>query len=164
MRIVASKKIANKKESELEFYKNYSKFIFKSLKKQIFQNFLTWILKKERIEKKKIKDIQIRMFPSIKQNGKTIAGKCKSNGVIFLYPKKRSYCQKTKQKINSTGLLKYLQGRGRATLIHELLHIKYENDEKKVKNLTKQYYSIFHKKIGSNPLVFKKYNKMIFNY
>jgi hypothetical protein len=104
------------------------------------------------------------MFPFIKENGNSIAGKCNSKGEVFLYPKRQKACQKINQKVSPKGFLKYLKGRARATLIHELLHLKYESDEHKVKNLTKKYYSIFHKNIGSSPLVLKKYRNMIFKY
>jgi hypothetical protein len=164
MGIVASIKKGKKKGAKLEFYGNYSVYVFKCLRKPVFQKFLNWILKREKIRKERIKNVQIRMFPSIKKNGNSLAGRCNTNGEIFLYPKTRKSCIRAKQKSDLKGFLKYLQGRARASLIHELLHVKYKDDEDKVKSLTKKYYAIFHKNIGSNPLVFKKNQKMIFNY
>ena len=138
--------------------------MFKSLKKQLFQNFIKWILKRENIKKDKIKNVQIRMFPFVKENGNSLAGKCNGKGEVFLYPKRQKSCKKITQKISSKGFLKYLKGRARATLIHELLHLKYESDEQRVKVLTKKYYSFFRKNIGSSPLVLRKYRNMIFKY
>ena len=164
MKIVASLKNGARNKSELKFYDNYSAIVFKSLKRPLFQNFLDWILKRENIKKDKIKNVQIMMFPFVKENGNSLAGKCNSKGEVFLYPKKQKSCQKINQKVSSNGFLKYLTGRARATLIHELLHLKYESDEEMVKILTKKYYSIFHKNIGFNQLVLKKYLNMIFKY
>jgi hypothetical protein len=163
MGIVASINKGKKKDTDLEFYGKYSFFIFKSLKKPIFQKFVSLILQKENIKKEKIKNIQIHMFPSIKENGNSLAGKCNSKGEVFLFPKKINTCKKIKQKLNSNFLMKYLQYRARASLIHELLHLKYTDNEDKVKVLTKKYFTLFQKKEGSNSLDFKKYNEMIFN-
>ena len=164
VKIVASTR-NSKNKSEVEFYSKYSVFVLESLKKPLFQIYLNWIMKREEIDKRKIKSVQIRMFPFIKQNGNALAGRCYTKkGEIFLFPKKRKSCQKIKQRTDAKGLLKVLQGRARAALIHEILHIKYKKDERKVKNLTKKYYTHFYKKNNYNPLVFEKHCKLIFNY
>ena len=155
----------SKNKSEIEFYSKYSVFVLKSLTKPFFQIYLNWILKREEIDKRKIKSVQIRVFPFIKQNGNALAGRCNiKKGEIFLFPKRRKSCQKIKQRTDGKGFLKVLQGRARAALIHEILHIKYKKDEQKVKRLTKKYYTHFYEKNGSNPLVFEKHCRLIFNY
>jgi hypothetical protein len=164
LKIVASIK-NSKNRSEVEFYNRYSIFVFESLKKPHFQRYLNWILKREKIDKEKIRNVQIRVFPFIKKNGNGLAGRCYTKkGEILLYPKRQKSCQKIKQRTDAKGFLKVLKGRARAALIHEILHIKYKKDEQKVKSLTKKYYVNFYEKLGSNPSVFEKHCKLIFNY
>ena len=164
MGIVSSLKERQKVGQNLEFYNKYAFTIFKSLRKPIFQRFLTWILRTENIPKGKVKDIQIRMFPLMKLNGNYLNGKCNSKGEVFLYPKKFDACKKRRKKISQTCFIDYIKGRARASLIHEILHLKYEGDEKKVKELTKKYYLKFYSNIDFNPLDFKKHKDMVFNY
>jgi hypothetical protein len=143
MRIVVCSRNKNVKEKKKELYEKYAFLVFNSLKRPRFQKFLKWIFKIEDIEKSKIKDIQIRTFPVLKENGKQLLGKCNANGEIFLYPKKFDKCNK---KIKILGKFKfglYIKKRAKITLIHELLHLKYENNEPKVKALTKKYYEIY---------------------
>lgn len=155
----------SKNKSEVDFYNEYSLFVFKSLKKPFFQFYLNWILKREKIDKEKIKSVQIRVFPFVNQNGNALAGRCYTKrGEILLYPKRRKSCQRIKQKTTSHGFFKVLQGRARAALIHEILHIKYTKDERLVKSLTKKYYTHFCKKNGANPSGFEKHCNLIFNY
>src|SRR4030042_2057409 len=47
------------------------------------------------------------------------------------------------QKFGKSTLLMYAGSRARAALIHELLHLKYETDEKKVRELAKEYFFDF---------------------
>ena len=143
MRIVASSKKQKVKEKKLMFYKKYAFLVFSSLKKSRFQKFLNWILIKENIQKSKIKDIQIRMFPFVKKNGNQLIGKCNSKGEIFLYPKKLDTCRKKVKNLGKNGLKQYILNRAKAAIIHEILHLKYEDDETKVRELTDKYYSIY---------------------
>ena len=143
MRIVASSRKQNIKEKKLKFYKKYAIIVFSSLKKPRFQKFLDWILTRENIQKNKINDIQIRMFPFVKENGNQLIGKCNSKGEIFLYPKKFDYCRKKVDKMGNKGFKRYIVTRAKAGLIHELLHLKYEDNETKVRELTSKYYSIY---------------------
>ena len=143
MRIVASSKKQKVKEKKLMFYKKYAFLVFRSLKKPRFQKFLNWILIKENIQKSKIKDIQIRMFPFVKKNGNQLIGKSNSKGEIFLYPKKLDTCRKKVKNLGKNGLKQYILNRAKAAIIHEILHLKYEDDETKVRELTDKYYSIY---------------------
>ena len=164
MCIVASIKKGQKKDVNVEFYGNYANYVSNCLRKPIFQRFLKWVMKREKIQKGKIRNVQIRMFPTIEENGNFLIGKCNSKGEVFLYPKKIGACKKKRQRISSECLLGYIQGRAMASLIHELLHLKYGSNEEKVKELTKKYYSIFHSNNDSKPLDFKKHQAMVFNY
>lgn len=164
MGIVASTEKGRRKNPNLLFYNNYAVYVFRCLKKPIFQKFLKWVLNREKIQKDEIKNVQIRIFPSIKKNGNCLNGKCNSNGELFLYPKRLAVCRKKKQKIKSRSFREYIEGRARASLIHELLHIKYRADEKIVKKLTKKYYSIFQSNNDLKPLDFEKHQELIFNY
>lgn len=130
-------------EKQLQFYTNYASAIFETLRKPLFQKFITWIVKREQIEKKAVKDIQVRVFPFQKENGRSLAGKCSSEGVILIFPKKLSFLQKKLQIHKKEKVRFYLKSRAMAALIHELLHLKYESNESKVRKLTKKYFRIF---------------------
>jgi hypothetical protein len=159
IRVVSNpKKVESYSEKGLHVYTKYASIVSKTLKKPIFQRFIDWLTKIERIENKAVKDIQIRVFPFRKENGKSVAGRCSKDGVILIFPKKWSFFQKKiedheKEKVNY-----YLKNRAMAALIHELLHVKYASNEDKVRRLTKKYFNIFihHQKInnqmGSNNL------------
>ena len=142
MRIVACSRKQITKENKLKLYEKYALLVFNSLKKPRFQKFLKWILTREKIEKSKIKDVQIRMFPFVKENGNQLIGKCNTKGEIFLYPKKLDKCKK-RWKLGKEGFKHYIETRAKAALIHELLHLKYEDNEAKVNDLTKKYYEIY---------------------
>jgi len=143
--LVASIKKGDKKRSHSEFYGKYAVVVFRCLRKPIFLKFVNWVLKREEIQEEKVKSVQIRMFPSVKNNGNSLIGRCNPQGEVFLYPKRLDVCRKKFQKMNPAGFRKYVEGRARASLIHELLHLKYESDENKVKQLTKKYFTIFHR-------------------
>jgi len=143
--LVASIKKGDKKRSHSEFYGKYAVVVFRCLRKPVFLKFVNWVLKREEIQEEKVKSVQIRMFPSVKNNGNSLIGRCNPQGEVFLYPKRLDVCRKKFQKMNPAGFRKYVEGRARASLIHELLHLKYESDENKVKQLTKKYFAIFHR-------------------
>jgi len=164
MKIVASIKKGNKKKNRSKFYGVYAIVVFRCLRKPIFLKFLNWVLKIEKIQKEKVKNVQIRMFPSIKNNGNPLIGKCNTQGEIFLYPKRLDICRKKIKKMKPESLKKYVECRARASLIHELLHLKYESDENKVKQLTKKYFTIFYRNQYSELSELTKYKEMIFNY
>ena len=51
-----------------------------------------------------------------------------------------------------------------ASLIHELLHIKYKNDESKVQHLTKKYFSTFVKNQNHNAQNVNIVQNMLFTF
>lgn len=104
------------------------------------------------------------MFPSVKNNGNSLIGRCSPQGVIFLYPKRAAICKRIFDKMNPKGFRRYVEGRARASLIHELLHLKYKGNENKVKRLTKKYFTIFHRKQNLEKSSATNYKDMIFNY
>jgi hypothetical protein len=147
IRVVTNKKNLERcPENRLHFYSYYASTVSKTLKKPLFQKFLQWIMSKENIKKRSVTDIQVRLFPFRKKNGRSLAGRCKSNdGIIIIFPKQQSFLQKKLQKHKKEKVSFYLKSRAMASLIHELLHIKYKSDERKVQHLTKKYFSTFVK-------------------
>lgn len=136
-------KLVTFSETRISFYKKYSYFVLKTLRKPLFQSFLLWIMKRESIEEYAITSVKVMTFPFKKKNGNGLAGKCNSKGEINIYPKKLKFCRKLKQKFGKEMLYSYIKNRARATLIHELLHMKYCDNEEKVRKLTKNYLNFF---------------------
>ena len=146
MRITArSKKRVEFSKNHLSFYMRYALVAFNTLRKPMFQKFLNWVLRRERIEENKVKDVQIRMFPLRKENGNGLAGKCNNEGKIFLYPRRLEFFLERMQELGRENVNFYIKSRARAALIHELLHLKYASDEEKVRELTRRYFNIFTK-------------------
>jgi hypothetical protein len=157
IRVVSNpKKVESCPEKRLHFYTNYASVVSETLRKPIFQRFLDWILKREKIEKNAVKDIQVRVFPFQKENGKSVAGRCNNEGVILIFPKKRIFIKKKMQDHKKEKVRFYLKSRAMAALIHELLHVKYESNESKVRKLTKKYFGIFIQ--HQNPSTQKAHN------
>ncbi len=141
------KKLANFSQNQVRFYLKHSSFIFRALKRPSFQRFLHWMLKKERIEEQTVKAVHIKVFPLRRKNGKGIAGNCDiTRGRIRVYPKTTKFCQIFKKKFGRNTLLVYAGNRARAALIHELLHLKYAENEKTVRELAENYFCIFTQK------------------
>ena len=126
------------------FYERYSTVIFKTLRRNSFQSFINWMLKKESIDVESVENIRIMVFPFRKENGKFLAGKY-GKGEIYIYPKRLEYYRKLVKRHGKKDVHSYLKNRARATLIHEFLHVKYLNNEEKVRQLTKKYLEIFLK-------------------
>ena len=163
IRVVSNpKKVESCPEKRLEFYTNYASAVFETLKKPLFQKFLDWIIKREKIEKKAVTDIQVRLFPFQKENGNSLAGKCSDKGVILIFPKRRSFLQKKMQDHKKEKVRFYLKSRAMAALIHELLHVKYESNESKVRQLTKKYFSIFIRHQNMNTESVNSIQNMLF--
>ena len=163
MKITASsKKRAAFSKNHLHFYTKYAFVVFKTLRKPLFQKFLSWVLRREKIEEHKVKDVQIRMFPLRKENGNGLAGKCKREGKIFLYAKRLEFCREKTQELGKENINFYIKSRARAALIHELLHLKYESDEEKVRELTRRYFNIFIKHQHTQNSDAHKIAKMLF--
>jgi hypothetical protein len=148
MRIsVDHEKLGNFSQNHVKFYLKYSSFVFKALKKHSFQKFLRWMLKKEKIGEQIVSAVQVKVLPFRRKNGHGVAGKCNTaRGRIRIYPKTMKFCQIFKQKFGLNTLLAYAGNRARAALIHELLHLKYAEDEKTVRALAKGYFCIFTQK------------------
>ena len=163
MRITArSKKRGESSENHVSFYAKYAFVVLNTLRKPLFRKFLNWMLRKERIKEHKVKDVQIRMFPFIKENGNGLAGKCNSKGEIRLYPKRLDFCRKQMQESGKKNLDFYIKSRAKATLIHELLHLKYVSDEEKVRELTEKYFNTFIKHQRIQDLDAHNITEMIF--
>jgi hypothetical protein len=141
--VVKPQKTANFPEKRLRFYEKYAALVQQTLKKPLFQRFLHWILKREAIEKHQVKDIQVRVLPFLKDNGNTLAGRCGRNGEIILYPKRLDSCRKLTSKFGKKSAFLYIKSRARATLVHELLHLKYSSNEDEVRRLTEKYLRAF---------------------
>lgn len=148
MRICFSQKeLQSFSNSQVRFYQKYSDFVFKSLAKTSFQQFLSWMLKKENIKKEAIRLIQVKTLPLRSKNGKGVAGNCNlARGQIRIYPKTSKFCQLFRKKFGKDLLHFYAKNRARAALIHELLHLKYVKDETTVRELSKKYFHAYTKK------------------
>jgi hypothetical protein len=135
------------------FYKNYSLFTLQSLRKSSFQEFLCSMLVTEKIEEETVNTVDIKVFPAPIKNGFNIIGKCDtSTGRIRIYPKTFSFCFAFRKAYGKNYLFAFVGNRAKAALIHELLHLKYVSDEKKVQELTAIYFSGYMKKqFGKNP-------------
>jgi hypothetical protein len=163
IRVVSNpKKVESCPEKGLHFYTNYASVVSETLRKPLFQRFLDWIIKREKIEKNAVKDIQVRVFPFQKENGKSVAGRCNNEGVILIFPKKRSFLQKKMQDHKKEKVRFYLKSRAMAALIHELLHVKYDSNESKVRQLTKKYFSIFIRHQNTNTQKANSIQKILF--
>jgi len=145
IRRVGNRQKVAKFSENLRFYVKYAAFVLKALRRPRFQKFLNWMIKRENIRENMVKDIQVRVLPFKKKNGNGLAGKCKSNGEILVYPKRLEFCQELIRKSGKETALSYIRSRAQAALIHEFLHVKYSSDEEKVRELTKKYFNIFAK-------------------
>ncbi|MCW4015727.1 MAG: hypothetical protein NWF06_05100 [Candidatus Bathyarchaeota archaeon] len=166
IRVVSNpKKVENCSEQRLQFYTDYASAVSETLRKPLFQKFLYWIIKRERIEKRAVTDIQVRVFPFQKENGNCLAGRCNSDdGVILIFPKKRSFLKKKLKNHKKEKLRFYLKSRARAALIHEILHMKYEGNENKVRQLTKKYFGIFMRHQNHDTQNLHAIQKMLFAF
>ena len=134
-------------QKHYSFYTNYSSFVIRSLKRPSFQRFLSWMLQREKIGEQVVRAVHVKVFPFRRKNGKGLAGNCApAEGKIRIYPKTVKFCRKFTQKFGKHSLLVYAGNRARAALIHELLHLKYVEDEKTVRELTKEYFFAFVQK------------------
>jgi hypothetical protein len=146
------------------FYKNYSLFILKALRKYSFQEFLCCMLLSENIEEKIVNTVYIKVFPAPRRNGFNIVGKCDTfRGRIRIYPKTFKFCYAFRKKFGKNYLFTFVGNRARAALIHELLHLKYISDEKKVQALTDFYFSAYLNKQFNRNLNLISLHDLIFN-
>jgi hypothetical protein len=161
IRIVSENKRLNFSEEHLNFYTKYSAFILKKLTKSEFQKFMIRILLAENIQTSSIKTVDIELLPSKANKGFSIIGKCDTiRGKIRIYPKSKNFCATFSRKFGKDILIDFVGERARAALIHELLHLKYSGDERKVRELTQSYFSAYMKKrVVKNPVAL---NSLIF--
>jgi hypothetical protein len=146
------------------FYTNYSRFIMKALKKSSFQEFLCSMLLAENMQIEIVNTVDIRVFPAPRKNGFNIIGKCDPfRGRIRIYPKTFNYCYSFRKRYGKKYLFAFVGNRARAALIHELLHLKYINDEEKVRELTDTYFSEYLKKQFTKNSKFIPLHSLIFN-
>jgi len=148
--------------NHFRFYRKYAFAVFNTLRKPLFQKFLSWVLRRENIDEHNVKDVQIKMFPFIKENGNGLAGKCNSKGEILLYPKKLDFFRERVKELGRENVSFFIRSRARATLIHELLHLKYVSDEEKVREFAEKYFNIFTKHQRTQDLDTYNITKMIF--
>src|SRR4030066_2585691 len=142
--IVGPEKLGSFSQNHVTFYMKYSSFVFRSLKRPSFQRFIYWMLRRENIEEQMVRAVDVKVFPLRRKNGKGLAGNCDTTrGKIRIYPKTVKFCREFTQKFGKSTLLMYAGSRARAAIIHELLHLKYETDEKKVRELAKEYFFAF---------------------
>jgi len=131
-------------EKHAEFYFKYAKVVAETLRCHSFQSFLDWVIKKENINKDEVRDIRVIVFPSKNERGKRLAGRCSKRGQISIYPKGIKAILRLLVKNKKEKLGFYLKKRAMSTLIHELLHVKYLDDEERVRELTKSYFDVFN--------------------
>jgi hypothetical protein len=143
----------------VSFYLHYSSFVFKSLQKRAFQKFLHKMLKTENIQEQSITEVHVKVFPLRRSNGRGLAGNCvPARGKIQIYPKTMTFFRAFKEKFGKNTFLAYACSRARAALIHELLHLKYATDEKRVRELAKEYFFAFTRK------TFHRDGRSLFSY
>lgn len=130
-------------DTRASFYMKYASVALKTLRKPLFQSFLSWMLKRENIEEHAVTSVDVMTFPFRTEKGKALIGRCNNKGEIRIYPKRLEFCRKLKHQCGKERLHSYIETRARATLIHELLHMRYPDDEERVKELTKKYFNIF---------------------
>jgi hypothetical protein len=166
IRVVSNpRKLENCPEKQLQFYTDYASAVSDTLRKPLFQKFLHWLMKREKIEKMAVNDIQVRVFPFKNENGRSLAGRCNSDGgVILIFPKRRSFLRKKLQNHKKEKIRFYLKSRAMAALIHELLHMKYEGNENKVRQLTEKYFGIFIRHQNPNAQNVHAIQKILFAF
>ena len=143
---VQPEKMVRLSEKYVRFYTKYASIAFKSLKKPKFQKFVRWMLRREKMEAHIVETVQVRVFPFQKKNGNSLAGRCHvRTGEIRIYPKKLESCRKLVQKFGKEKAHSYIKNRAKASLIHEILHLKYSSDEERVRELTRKYLTLFFK-------------------
>jgi hypothetical protein len=162
MRISArDEKLGELSSTRASFYMKYASFVLKTLRKPLFQGFLSWMLERENMEEQVVTSVSVMTFPFQKENGNALVGRCSSKGEIRIYPKRSEFCRRLKRKYGKERFYSYIKTRARATLIHELLHMRYSDDEERVRELTKKYFNIFSKHPNA-PNPEKRVLKMLF--
>lgn len=149
-------------DRQKRFYAKYASVTFKTLESPLFQRFLDWIMQRENIEERLVASVQVELFPFRGENGKGLAGKYNSRGEIVIYPKRLEFCRRLVKDFEKEIVYFYIKARAKATMIHELLHAKYSNDEAKVRRLTRKYFTIFARHEGPRNVNADRIVDMIF--
>ena len=134
------------RERQTEFYRKYAAVTKRTLSRPLFQGFLRWMLAKESIEGDMISKIKVMVFPFRNEKGNWLAGRINRKGDIYIFPKKKESCKKLLRKFEKDTVYFYIKARAMAALIHELLHLRYANDENIVRQKTEKYFQIFLRK------------------
>ncbi|UCH37121.1 MAG: hypothetical protein JSV76_05375 [Candidatus Bathyarchaeota archaeon] len=140
----------NFSEKAIRYYARYALGVLATLRDPFFRRFIYRLLNRENIAINRIHDIRIKTFPKRnEQNGKKLIGKCSTNGTISIYPKDLKFMQQLRKTREPDNVTFYVTSRARATLMHELLHLKYFDRERKVRALTERYFTAFlrHRKL-----------------
>lgn len=130
-------------EKYVEFYFEYAEVVAETLRWPLFQRLLDRVIREENINKNEVRDIRVIVFPSKNKRGKGLAGRCSKRGRISVYPKEIRSLLRLLMRNKREKLDFYLKKRAISTVVHELLHIKYLGDEKRVRELTKNYLDTF---------------------
>jgi len=130
-------------EKQAGFYRKYAAVTDKTLRRPSFLGFLGWMLREENIEGNMISRIKVMMFPFRNGKGNGLAGRITAKGEIFLYPKRKEFCCKLMREFEKNNVFFFIKARAMATLIHELLHLRYARDENMVRQKTEEYLQIF---------------------
>jgi len=145
------------------FYTKYARFTLKALRKASFQEFLEYIILAENINETTVNAVNVEIFPEKRKKGYAIIGRCNTNsGKIRIYPRTIDFCTAFKKKFGKEFLVSYVGYKARAALLHELLHLKYANDEKRVRELTESYFSVYIKIKSAKQSA--SLHSLIFNY
>jgi hypothetical protein len=131
------------RERQAGFYRKYATVVHRTLSRPLFQGFLVWMLTKESIEGDTISKIQVMVYPFRNEKGNWLAGRISGKSEIYIFPKKKESCKKLLQEFEKDSVYFYIKARAMAALIHELLHLRYANDENMVRQKTEKYLQIF---------------------
>lgn len=144
------------------FYIRYALTVQKALRSPLFQKFIEWMLREENIAEQTVKNVRVMVFPFRKRNGKGLAGKWNGKGDVLIYPKRLESCQRLMERRDGETVHSYIRSRARAALMHELLHIKYLDDERRVRKLTKEYFLTFTRHLNIPSSDVSNMMKMLF--
>ncbi|MGD0805674.1 MAG: hypothetical protein ABSA11_16555 [Candidatus Bathyarchaeia archaeon] len=142
-----------------KFYYDYSELVYSELSREVVQNYIEYIINKERIDTSKIMEIRIMRFPfgysttgmsdiEEKQRppGITMGHYVSALGIIDIYPpefhhdSQISWFKEHREAGYYFTLFEPLR-----TLIHELLRVRYLGDENTVDRLTDKYMRRFER-------------------
>jgi hypothetical protein len=130
-------------EKHIGYYQKYAAVTHKILNKRSFRSFVKWMLTKENIQRQKITRVEVMMFPTRNERGNWLVGTISRRGEIHLYPKRKESCLRLMEEFERDKVFFYIKARAMAALIHEVLHLKYADDENTVRQKTEKYLHTF---------------------